>query len=84
MLFRVTQRPSRALSRRTWIVMMIGTGPAPFFEMLRLIALEYGRQGAQGQWVTPVPYRPASWRTFLRAHWGAIAGADPGSGVVGD
>ena len=24
----------------------------------------------------PVPQRPTSWRTFLRAHWGAIAGAD--------
>src|SRR5215468_4352045 len=24
----------------------------------------------------PVPQRPASWQTFLRAHWGAIAGAD--------
>ena len=24
----------------------------------------------------PAPGRPSSWRTFLRAHWGAIAGAD--------
>lgn len=24
----------------------------------------------------PVPTRPTSWHTFLRAHWGAIAGAD--------
>jgi len=24
----------------------------------------------------PVPARPTSWRTFLRAHWGAVAGAD--------
>jgi len=24
----------------------------------------------------PVPRRPTSWQTFLRAHWGAIAGAD--------
>ena len=24
----------------------------------------------------PVPERPTSWSTFLRAHWGAIAGAD--------
>ena len=23
-----------------------------------------------------MPERPTSWRTFLRAHWGAIAGAD--------
>jgi hypothetical protein len=23
-----------------------------------------------------VPERPTSWQTFLRAHWGAIAGAD--------
>jgi putative transposase len=26
--------------------------------------------------VPPVPGRPSSWRTFLRAHWGEIAGAD--------
>jgi putative transposase len=26
--------------------------------------------------VPPVPERPTSWHTFLRAHWGAIAGAD--------
>ena len=24
----------------------------------------------------PVPERPTSWQTFMRAHWGAIAGAD--------
>jgi len=24
----------------------------------------------------PVPEQPTSWQTFLRAHWGAIAGAD--------
>src|SRR5262245_46589581 len=24
----------------------------------------------------PAPDRPSSWRTFLRAHWGEIAGAD--------
>jgi transposase InsO family protein len=24
----------------------------------------------------PVPHRPTSWQTFLKAHWGAIAGAD--------
>jgi putative transposase len=26
--------------------------------------------------VAPVPARPTSWQTFLRAHWGGIAGAD--------
>jgi putative transposase len=29
-----------------------------------------------GQGIPPVPARPTSWETFLRAHWGAIAGAD--------
>jgi hypothetical protein len=24
----------------------------------------------------PVPHRPASWQTFLKAHWDAVAGAD--------
>ncbi len=26
--------------------------------------------------IGPVPERPLSWRTFLAAHWGAIAAAD--------
>ena len=26
--------------------------------------------------IPPAPNRPTSWRTFLRAHWGAMAGAD--------
>jgi putative transposase len=26
--------------------------------------------------LSPAPQRPTSWQTFLRAHWGAIAGAD--------
>ena len=26
--------------------------------------------------IPTAPDRPSSWRTFLRAHWGAIAGAD--------
>src|SRR5262245_21701219 len=26
--------------------------------------------------IPPAPDRPSSWRTFLRAHWGKIAGAD--------
>ena len=30
-----------------------------------------GRHG-----IPPVPKRPTSWQTFLRAHWGEIAGAD--------
>jgi hypothetical protein len=28
------------------------------------------------QGIPPVPERPTSWQTFLRAHWGVIAGAD--------
>ena len=30
----------------------------------------------KGAGVLPVPERPTSWQTFLRAHWGAIAGAE--------
>jgi putative transposase len=26
--------------------------------------------------LAPVPARPTSWQTFLRAHWGAVVGAD--------
>ena len=30
----------------------------------------------KGNGIPPASDRPSSWRTFLRAHWGAIAGAD--------
>jgi putative transposase len=30
----------------------------------------------KAQGISPVPGRRTSWQTFLRAHWGAIAGAD--------
>jgi hypothetical protein len=30
----------------------------------------------KAQGLPPVPDRPTSWHTFLRAHWGVIAGAD--------
>jgi putative transposase len=30
----------------------------------------------KAQGISPVPERPTSWDTFLRAHWGVIAGAD--------
>src|SRR5437867_3874184 len=30
----------------------------------------------QRKGIPPAPGRPSSWRTFLRAHWGEIAGAD--------
>jgi putative transposase len=30
----------------------------------------------RGEGIGPVPERPLSWRTFLTAHWGAIAAAD--------
>jgi len=30
----------------------------------------------KAQGIPPVPERPTSWQVFLRAHWGAICGAD--------
>jgi hypothetical protein len=36
----------------------------------------HDRADAESHGIPPVPERPTSWRTFLRAHWGAIAGAD--------
>jgi hypothetical protein len=30
----------------------------------------------KAQRLAPAPNRPTSWQTFLRAHWGVIAGAD--------
>jgi len=42
----------------------------------RLAARTYpvGRAALRG--LPPVPHRPTSWQTFLKAHWGVIAGAD--------
>src|SRR5262245_21699009 len=34
------------------------------------------RSSTEGPWVPPARRRPSSWRTFQRAHWGGIAGAD--------
>jgi hypothetical protein len=34
------------------------------------------RRVLQAAGLPPVPQRPTSWRTFLSAHWGTIAGAD--------
>ena len=34
------------------------------------------RRILKGAGLPPVPQRPTSWQTFLKAHWGAIAGAD--------
>jgi hypothetical protein len=43
---------------------------------LRLALWHHGRQLTAELRRTGVPERPTSWQTFLRAHWGAIAGAD--------
>jgi putative transposase len=34
------------------------------------------RRILKGAGLPPVPQRPTSWQTFLKAHWGVIAGAD--------
>ena|SRR5262252_9001790 len=34
------------------------------------------RRILQAAGLPPVPQRPTSWQTFLKAHWGVIAGAD--------
>ena len=31
--------------------------------------------------IRPTPDRPTSWRTFLRAHWGEVAGPEPSTGA---
>ena len=38
--------------------------------------LRGGRVQLKDNGIPPAPGRPSSWRTFLRAHWGVIAGAD--------
>ena len=39
-------------------------------------AAQRSRRILKAAGVPPVPERPTSWQTFLRAHWGTIAGAD--------
>ena len=34
------------------------------------------RRILKAAFLPPVPQRPTSWETFLKAHWGVIAGAD--------
>src|SRR5689334_17514523 len=41
-------------------------------------AVDHGSE-PESAGIAPVPDRPTSWQTFLRAHWGAIAGASPGA-----
>ena len=46
----------------------------------RISGIRFGRSTIarvlKAQGLHPAPNRPTSWQTFLRAHWGAIAGAD--------
>jgi hypothetical protein len=71
-------------SRRRLAVRMAGENPTWGYMRiqgaLKNVGHRVGRSTIarilKGAGVLPVPERPTSWQTFLRAHWGAIAGAD--------
>jgi hypothetical protein len=45
----------------------------------RMLAITWGDRRCQilkAAGLPPVPERPTSWQTFVKAHWGSIAGAD--------
>ena len=53
----------------------LGSDPGGVEEPGSRSSQEYG-EVLKANGIPPAPDRPTSWRTFLRAHWGAIGGAD--------
>jgi putative transposase len=69
---------------RRLVVRMAGENPTWGYTRLRGALQNVGHHVGRStiarmlkaEGIAPVPDRPTSWQTFLRAHWGAIAGAD--------
>src|SRR5713226_9568827 len=69
---------------RRLVVRMAGENPTWGYTRIRGALKNLGHRVGRStiarilkaQGIPPVPERPTSWQTFLRAHWGAIAGAD--------
>jgi hypothetical protein len=80
-----TRRACRVLREiRTLVVRMAEENPTWGYTRIRGALENLGHRIGRStiarilkaQGIPPVPERPTSWQTFLRAHWGAIAGAD--------
>ena len=79
-----SDRPIVAAEIRRLIVRMAEENPRWGYTRIRGALKNLGHRVGRStiartlkaQGIPPVPERPTSWRTFLRAHWGAISGAD--------
>src|SRR5438270_2762901 len=79
------RRRSSVLAEIRWLVVRMAEGnPTWGYPRIRGALKNVGHQVGRStiarilkaQGIRPAPERPTSWQTFLRAHWGAIAGAD--------
>jgi putative transposase len=77
-------RPGVLKEIRQLVIRMAGDNPSWGCTRIRGALRNVGHHVGQStiarilreEGMPPVPDRPTSWATFLRAHWGAIAGAD--------
>src|SRR3989454_5889885 len=77
-------RPGLMKEIATLIVRMATENPAWGYSRIQGALKNLDHRGARrtvakvlkDNGIPPAPGRPSSWRTFLRAHWGAIAAAD--------
>src|SRR5205823_6073436 len=79
------RRRSGVLAEIRWLVVrMAEENPTWGYTRIRGALKNVGHQVGRStiarilkaQGIRPAPERPTSWQTFVRAHWGAIAGAD--------
>jgi len=79
------RRRSGVLAEIRWLVVrMAEENPTWGYTRIRGALKNVGHQVGRStiarilkaQGIRPAPERPTSWQAFLRAHWGAIAGAD--------
>jgi putative transposase len=81
---RKTSRRGVLLEIRQLIVRMAGENPTWGYTRIQGALKNLGHRVGRStiarilkaHGLPPVPERPTSWQTFLKAHWGAIAGAD--------
>ena len=81
---RKTSRHGVLLEIRRLVVRMAGENPTWGYTRIQGAPKNLGHcvgrstiaRILKAQGLPPVPQRPTSWETFLKAHWGAIAGAD--------
>ena len=81
---RKSRRPGVLIEIRTLVVRMATENPTWGYTRIQGALQNVGhrvgrstiRRILKAAGLPPVPQRPTSWQTFLRAQWGAIAGAD--------